>query len=150
MIDPQSLDLSSLPSVPLGSKSELPNEAAIYFAIDSQRTIQYIGRTANLNQRWQGHHRTKALKAMGQVRIAYLALDADLLPSVENALIKYFDPALNRSAQEKTGIVQLVVEIDKELMENLKALAKAEDRTLKATVIRLLNQAIAAREVKNG
>lgn len=148
MIDPQSLDLSSLPSVPLGSKSELPNEAAIYFAIDSQRTIQYIGRTANLNQRWQGHHRTKALKAMGQVRIAYLALDADLLPSVENALIKYFDPALNRSAQEKTGIVQLVVEIDKELMENLKALAKAEDRTLKATVIRLLNQAIAAREVK--
>jgi len=148
MIDPQPLDLSSLPSVPLGSKSELPNEAAIYFAIDSQRTIQYIGRTANLNQRWQGHHRTKALKAMGQVRIAYLALDADLLPSVENALIKYFDPALNRSAQEKTGIVQLVVEIDKELMENIKALAKAEDRTLKATVIRLLNQAIAAREVK--
>lgn len=39
--------------------------------------------------------------------------------------------------------VQLIVEVEEEFKENLKALAKAEDRTLKATVIRLLNQAIA-------
>lgn len=46
--------------------------------------------------------------------------------------------------------VQLIVEVEEEFKENLKALAKAEDRTLKATVIRLLNQAIAANEVKHG
>lgn len=33
---------------------------------------------------------------MSQVRIAYLAVDADLLPQVEAALIEWFQPPLNR------------------------------------------------------
>lgn len=45
--------------------------------------------------------------------------------------------------------VQLIIEVEKDFKENLKALAKAEDRTLRATVIRLLNQAIASREAKS-
>jgi uncharacterized protein YqeY len=44
--------------------------------------------------------------------------------------------------------VQLIIEVEEDFKESLKALAKAEDRTLRATVIRLLNQAIANREVK--
>jgi predicted transcriptional regulator len=44
--------------------------------------------------------------------------------------------------------VQLIIEVEEDFKENLKALAKAEDRTLRATVIRLLNQAIAASEAK--
>jgi len=44
--------------------------------------------------------------------------------------------------------VQLIIEVEEDFKENLKALAKAEDRTLRATVIRLLIQAIASREVK--
>lgn len=35
MITPNSLDLSALPSVCLSRRAELPETAAIYFAIDS-------------------------------------------------------------------------------------------------------------------
>ena len=95
MINPETLDLSSLPSIPLTSRSDLPTQSAIYFAINSLGIIQYIGRTANLRQRWQSHHRFNQLSAMGEVRIAYLFLDADLLPNVEEALIAWFKPCLN-------------------------------------------------------
>ena len=97
MINPETLDLSSLPSIPLESKSELPNKSAIYFAIDSQEAIQYIGRTTDLNQRWECHHRFKQLSVIGGVRIAYLFLDSDLLPEIEDALIAWFEPNLNKS-----------------------------------------------------
>jgi excinuclease UvrABC nuclease subunit len=150
MINPETLDLSTLPSVALEAKSDLPTQSAIYFAIDSQGTIQYIGQSVNVNQRWQGHHRTKALKALGGVRIAYLTLDTDLLREVEFALIKYFNPPLNRSALEKTGIVQLIIEIDAELMQTLKDLAKQEDRTLKAFVTRALKREAAIAKSNDG
>lgn len=48
--------------------------------------------------------------------------------------------------------VQLIVEVEEELKCLLKALAKREDRTLKAFVTRALKEAaaIAASEVKHG
>lgn len=147
MINPETLDLSALPSVALESKSDLPNQSAIYFAIDSQGVIQYIGRSMNVNQRWQGHHRAKELKSLGGIRIAYLGLDADLLPEVEAALIKYFNPCLNRSALDKTGMVQLIIEVEEDLKKTLKDLADKEERTLKVYVTRILKAAIAKERV---
>jgi hypothetical protein len=95
MIDISSLEPQSLPSVPLNKKSQLPPEPCIYFAIDSQDVIQYIGRTVNAKARWAGHHRLFDLKLIGGVRIAYLMLDQSLLNEVEKALINWFDPPLN-------------------------------------------------------
>ena len=97
MIDPKALDMSSIPSVYLESKSELPRESAIYFAIDSQRRIQYIGRSSDIKQRWMQHHKFSELTSIGNVRIAYLCMDVDILPSVERALIEWFQPPLNKS-----------------------------------------------------
>lgn len=99
MISPETINLESLPSVELESKSksELPEQSAIYFAIDSQGTIQYIGRSSNLKNRWINHHRFNQLKSLGGVRIAYLFSDSDLLPKVEKALIDWFKPILNNS-----------------------------------------------------
>jgi hypothetical protein len=95
MIDPESLDLKLLPWLPLDAKSDFPTQSAIYFAIDSQGIIQYIGRAENPRQRWKNHHKIKKLIKIGSIRMSYLFLDADLLPEVEKALIAWFKPRLN-------------------------------------------------------
>lgn len=98
MINPQSLNLSALPSLPLDRRSQLPEIPCIYFAVDSQGTVQYIGRTVNAKQRWLNHHRCDQLSSMDGVTIAYLEVsDESLLESIEEALIEYFQPRLNYS-----------------------------------------------------
>lgn len=96
MLDFDSIDVLSLPSVGLDDRATLPPVAAIYFAIDSRGVIQYIGRTINLQIRWLSHHRYRDIKGLGDVQIAWLNFsDPDLLPEIEEALISHFSPPLN-------------------------------------------------------
>lgn len=97
MIDPSSLDLSELPSLPMCRKTELPKVSAVYFAIDSFGQVQYIGRSNNIRNRWlKAHHRQSALDGIGDINIAWVEVsDSSLLSHIEQALIDYFDPPLN-------------------------------------------------------
>ena len=95
MIDPKSIELSILPSFPLKKRSKLPSIAGIYFAIDSFGTVQYIGRSTNIKQRWRCHHNQRELEALESIRIAYIVCPEDLLIEVELALIHWFAPPLN-------------------------------------------------------
>ena len=96
MINPQSLDLASLPSVPLAEKDKLPASPGIYFAIDSFSTIQYIGLSVNVKHRWGQHHRYKQLLSLGGIKLAWLIVDnIALLSEIEKALIAHFKPVLN-------------------------------------------------------
>lgn len=96
MINPQELDPSTLPWLPLEDKSAFPRQPAIYFAIDSLGAIQYIGRSIDPKQRWSGHHRYDQLKAIGNIRVAFFCVDTpELLPQIEEALISWFNPPLN-------------------------------------------------------
>jgi len=98
MINPSNLNLSTLPSVPLEDRSQLPQSPCIYFAIDSLGTVQYIGRSVNPKNRWASHSKTTELNALDQVRIAYMFVDdANLLTPIENALIAWFNPSLNKT-----------------------------------------------------
>lgn len=101
MIDPASLDFSSLPWLPLDARSAFPRQPAVYFAIDGQGSIQYIGISVDPKTRWNQHHRCKQLEAIGGVRIAYLFVeDAALLKPIELKLISFFDPPLNVVGRE--------------------------------------------------
>lgn len=72
MIAPESINLATLPSVALCDRTQLPKIPCIYFAIDSQGVVQYIGQSINPRQRWVGHDRMLPLSKMSGVRIAYL------------------------------------------------------------------------------
>ena len=97
MINPFDVKLDALPWLPLEEKAALPKRPTIYFAIDSQDTVQYIGRTVNMYTRWGNHHRYYQLAAIENIKIAYLLIDTpQMLPDIENALIEYFQPSLNR------------------------------------------------------
>ena len=106
MINPSELNLSSLPWLPLEAKAAFPRQPAIYFAIDSQDNVQYIGRSVDPKSRWAGHHRYEQLEAIGSIRIAYLFIDLPkLLPEIEKALIGWFQPPLNVVGRSMVGFL---------------------------------------------
>ncbi|MBW4469261.1 MAG: hypothetical protein KME45_03255 [Stenomitos rutilans HA7619-LM2] len=100
MLNLETIDFSALPSLPLEQRSQLPTTPCIYFAIDAQGVVQYIGKAKNARQRWIGssHHCYKNLLTMGGVRLAHLVVDdAIFLSEIESALIAWFNPVLNRT-----------------------------------------------------
>lgn len=96
LINPKTLDINTLPYVPLESRSCLPNKPSIYFAVDGENTIQYIGKSFNLRTRWANHSKIKELNSIGNIRIFYLILYTELIEITESSLIEYFKPPLNR------------------------------------------------------
>lgn len=99
-VDLASIDPLVLPAVDLGSRKKLPKLSAVYFAIDGLDRVQYVGRSVDLNARWVSHHRQGDLRRIGDIRIAWLQTQPDLLDAVEGQLIQHFNPPLNRSHQE--------------------------------------------------
>jgi len=117
MINPSDINLCALPSVPLEDRSRFPQTPCIYFAIDSQGVIQYIGKSINLRKKWSLHSRRRPLERMGGVRIAYLQCSLELLEGRETWLIDWFRPPLNRQGtkqfRQKQGVrVRQIKEIE--------------------------------------
>lgn len=70
---------------------DLPNLPAIYFCCEEGTLLEpcdlwYIGKTSNLNSRWQNHHKFNALKAVGVDTLYYY-----LLPELSNADISILE-----------------------------------------------------------
>ncbi|MBD2123615.1 GIY-YIG nuclease family protein [Trichocoleus sp. FACHB-262] len=72
MLRPSEIDVAALPSVALNERSLSLNIAGIYFAIASDNSIQCIGKSVNLQLRWQQHHRFKQLQSKGPIKLAWL------------------------------------------------------------------------------
>jgi hypothetical protein len=103
MISFPEVDIATLPFVTLADRTLLPNTSGIYFAIASDNSIQYIGKSINLWSRWQQHHRLKQLQQLTEIRIAWLECPSELLDSVEAALIQHLQPQLNGQALPENG-----------------------------------------------
>lgn len=145
MVDPSAINVSELPSVALEDRFQLPPEPCVYFAFDSQGAVQYIGRSVNLQQRWQNHHRYNDLLKIDGVRIAYASVALDLLPEVEVELIKVFDPPLNGRRirdQSAASMKRLSASIPGKLYERLEKLAEYEGRSVSNLVSFLLEHSI--------
>lgn len=143
-VNPQKLDLKALPWLPLEEKAAFPKKAAIYLAIDSLGTVQYIGRSINVHKRWGNHHKYEELIKLSNVKISYLFFDeTELLPEIESALIEWFSPPLNKAngisknGNKKSKLsIQLENEVLKEACE-----VYVEDKNLKS-MSALINMAL--------
>ncbi len=154
MIKPESLSLSELPWVPLDATAGFPAQPGIYFAIDSQGVVQYVGISGDVRGRWKQHHRYKRLAQMGGVKIAYLFIDApELLPDIEDALIEWFNPPLNvarpsrgpKNTAKKTP-PKVNVYLDPALKLKVEALAKKDRRSLSNFIEMLCEKEVERRE----
>jgi hypothetical protein len=139
MIDPQTIPLLTLPFLPFAERKRLPRCAAIYFVLNAQGTVLYIGQSINLATRWAAHHRADILAERQATRIAWLVMeDVALLDAVEAACIAYFEPACNGYGPAPGGprpYKCLLFRLPGAMLDDLKALAADERRSLNAQVL---------------
>ncbi len=104
MIDLSTINLLSLPSLALEQCRQLPDYSGIYFVLSASDDILYIGCSINLQERWIVHHRYQQFQEIGNIRISWLqVIDASQLNVLEQELISYFNPLLNKRRILKDG-----------------------------------------------
>ncbi len=94
-------DILALPKVALENRKELPLVSGIYYVIDQNNIIWYIGQAKNLQGRWKSksHHRLFQLKSQKKVKftIYYRTLESSKLNETEQKEIAKYHPHLNQS-----------------------------------------------------
>jgi hypothetical protein len=90
-----SIDISTLPFLPLSRLSELPTCSAIYFVLLEGGELLYVGRAVNLNTRWKTHHRYKQFESMESILISWIEVEPLNLDEVEAEFIASLQPKLN-------------------------------------------------------
>ncbi len=104
----QIFDPLLLSSVPLANRNQLPTCSAIYFAIDAQNRILYVGKAKNLLTRWKNHHRLYSLKELDKdysVSLYWQPWPEDNLDEAERLLIQQLQPLLNETKVETEPVV---------------------------------------------
>jgi hypothetical protein len=97
MMDIETINPTTLPSVPLNQKANLPMIPAVYFALRNDDTVVYIGKAVCLKTRWAAHHRYAQLLCDHDARIAWLeVVDTSTLMDIERECIAHFQPKYNR------------------------------------------------------
>lgn len=104
----QTLDPLSLSSVLLDNRNQLPTCPAIYFAIDAQNRILYVGKAKNLLTRWKNHHRLYSLKELHKdcpVSLYWQPWPEDNFEEAERLFIQQLQPLLNETKVETEPVV---------------------------------------------
>ena len=98
------LNFCSLPFVSLAQKSQLPRCPAIYFVLNQNKKVLYVGKSINLLYRWRDHHRFNQLSEINKnndISIYWLEVKPDKdkdLTLAENYYINKLKPSFNYSA----------------------------------------------------
>ena len=94
------INLEGLPYVgcmDIEDRRKLPQDSGIYFLIDEDETVQYIGKANNLQARWlSGHHKMRVVEILKNPRLAYLVVPRDQVDDLEKELIRAYVPPFNR------------------------------------------------------
>lgn len=92
-----SVQIGHLPSLAFEHRRDLPIISALYFVLDNQMNIMYIGQTGNLRDRWKSHHRALQMEGGGyRIHWKVIANEQQRLKG-ERQSVKFFRPPWNRS-----------------------------------------------------
>ena len=114
--------LEQLPYVEFLKKERLPQTAGIYFAVDNEYKIWYIGKAQNLRARWIGHHRYDQLRKINQkipLKLLWLSCNRDetTLTELEKYFIDGYHPFLNQTNIEARKIIPAEIELRNTLVK---------------------------------
>lgn len=97
IIKPETICVKALSSILLIEKVYLPKIKAIYFVLNGNKEIIYIGCTTNLRARFYKHHHEQEFLSINQCSIAWLALNESIYhEELEKMCILYFKPICNK------------------------------------------------------
>lgn len=87
-------------NLPLNQRDQLPNHPGIYVITDLTEQVWYVGKSANLNNRWRGkgHHRYPQLSRTNKKKsfqIYWKLFSLEKLNELEQHYISLFNPHLN-------------------------------------------------------
>lgn len=93
-------------SLPLKERHQLPAESGIYIIVDAEDHVWYVGKSKNINARWQGkgHHRYQQLSRTNNKRlynIYWKLFPREEINEKEQLYIDLFKPSLNYSLVKK-------------------------------------------------
>lgn len=95
------LFLLNLPNIELKNKNLLPDYSGIYFVIDENKLVWYIGQAKNLRERWKAktHHRIFQLLSQKKKKffIYFKQVEIAQLNQEEKSAITLYNPQLNSS-----------------------------------------------------
>jgi len=96
------MEWKSWSSLPLKQYQQLPTQSGIYVVVDADGEVWYVGRSININARWngRGHHRYQQLSRTNNQRsykIYWQLFPLEQLNEKEQLYIDLFKPYLNYS-----------------------------------------------------
>jgi hypothetical protein len=97
MVDPRVVNIKELPWMPLTSKASFACKPCVYFVLNKENQVVYVGKAQNSKARWQNHEKTKSLAPAENFRIAFFFADKELIHFYEAFFIKKFSPVLNKT-----------------------------------------------------
>lgn len=114
--------LDKLPYVDFLNKDHLPETAGIYFIVDKDYKILYVGKAQNLKNRWIGHHRYDQLKTINKkinIKILWYSCknEENALTQLENYFIATYYPVLNQTKVEAKKITPAEIELRNTLVK---------------------------------
>jgi hypothetical protein len=99
---------------PPSPRSLIPNTSAVYFILDRNGAVQYVGAARNIRFRWFQHHQRSQVRRLPKARLAWLGLHPNYLATVEAQFIRKLDPPLNRNNQRYQGSTGTVLKYKRE------------------------------------
>ncbi|MBE9195104.1 GIY-YIG nuclease family protein [Synechocystis sp. LEGE 06083] len=102
LVELSQINPAELSAVSVEERDELPEQPGIYFVLNKDDAIQYIGMSINLQKRWYSHHRQSDFDLIEDGKIAFItSLPRHYLQEIESVLIKSFIPKLNIKLKPK-------------------------------------------------
>lgn len=97
MINPANIDLSELPCAGFKDRHSFPSTPCVYFVLNTENKVLYIGKATCASNRWYTHHQQQNLETLNAVKLAWILVDNKIaLTAIESAMIYYFSPPLNQ------------------------------------------------------
>lgn len=93
-------DISTWPSIPLDEKKNLPAHSGVYAVLDTEKTVKYIGESANVLLRWNSlkygpHHCQERAENLDEPRIAWFLVGEGDREELEAELVAQYKPQWN-------------------------------------------------------
>lgn len=133
----------NLPCWQIQKKTKFPAASGIYFIVDDENRLLYIGKTGNLKNRFVNHHRIEQFENTRVFLFQTTELES------EDAFIESLNPKLNNSScksQRRGDRVIHQVYMEKDLFERLEKIAVEEGRSISSLIVYYINEQLKARE----
>ncbi len=139
MIDPQFIDIHSLPSVAIKDPHLLPGVQIAYWVIDFDGTILRVGTLLHPRKGFMSHYYSHNLKRFPNARIYFLALpdyDAGELIRFRHMAVQTATPALRLVRHPKKTCISMA--LDRSLVKRFNSVLKATGVSRAGTLAQLI------------